>query len=516
MFLYDKKIYWTDFYNTKEEIFLEISKTQSTTNSTSLNKKRWLILSVIVLIPFMVTLDGTVVNVALPAISRDLNTTLENAQLAVSVYLVAVVSTILLFGRLGDTFGKERVFLFGVALFGAGSLLAGFSGNMLVLNIARAIEGIGGAAAMANSQGIITEIFPSTERGRALGIVSIGAAVGTMLGPSLGGFIVTNLKWNYIFLINVPVALFSLIAGFIIFPKERTVKQKIDFLGAFLLAFGLILFFIGLYSGEHKGYGHPLIWTEFAASIAILVVFFLLERKKQTPILDLAVFKNPIFRLAIFCVFVQFMVSGGVSILLPIFLEDAKQMSAAQSGLFLMAMPIAMGATSPIGGILADKFDPLKICTIGLVSIFLGILLISTLTLSSSMLVMIIALIFVGVGSGLFTAPNSSMIMGTASKDKLGMVGSINGFMRNFGSAIGVSVFSTMLYILMGQKVGHTVTGYIPSDPEAFLYGMRIVYLIGSAMVLLGIILMLLRLKKDHKVSSKTSNQTLNSTASTQ
>lgn len=483
----------------REGGFLEVSKSINPANSTPLRQKRWFILAVIILIPFMVTLDGTVVNVALPAISRDLKTTLEQAQLAVSVYLVAVVSTILLFGRLGDVIGKGKVFLFGVALFGIGSLAAGFSTSMLMLDLSRAVEGIGGAAAMANSQGIITEVFPSNERGRALGIVSIGAAVGTMLGPPIGGLIVTNLKWNYIFLINVPVALFSLIAGIIIFPKVKKTKQKIDFFGAGVLAAGLILFFIGLYTGERSGYNQIMVWIEFAFSVILLVSFFFWERHEKEPVLDFALFKNSGFRLAIFCVFIQFLVSGGVSILLPIFLEDAKGMSAAQSGLYLMAMPIAMGIASPIGGTLSDKLGSLKICLVGLSFMLIGIFTISRLTLSSSMVHLIVSLIFVGIGSGLFTAPNSSLIMGSAPKDKLGIAGSTNSFMRNFGAAIGVSVFSTILYVLMGQRVGHTVSGYTPSDPGAFIDSMQIVYLIGTAFVLLSVVLTALEIIRNHK-----------------
>lgn len=466
---------------------MQISQTNNS-NVSNTNKKRWWILAVITFIPFMVTLDGTVVNVALPAIARDLHTTLEQAQLTVSIYLVAVVSTILLFGRLGDVVGKGRIFLIGVALFGLGSLFAGLSTSLMMLNLSRVLEGIGGAAAMANSQGIVSEIFPSSERGRALGIVSIGAAVGTMLGPPIGGLIVSNLRWNDIFLINVPVALLSLVAGIIIFPKSKRTQQKIDFLGAGILAAALILFFIALYTGERKGYNHVGIWVEFAISVGLFLIFFFWEKREKEPVLDFALFQNSIFRLSIFCVLIQFVVNGGVSIILPIFLEDARGLSAAESGIYLMAMPIAMGIMSPIGGTLSDKLGALKITLIGLCAMFAGLLVMSTLTMKSSMVVLIISLLLVGIGSGLFTAPNSSLIMGSAPKDKLGIAGSTNGFMRNFGAAIGVSVFSTILYLLMGQKAGHQVSGYLKGDPGAFFYAMRIVYLIGAAFVLVSIV----------------------------
>jgi predicted MFS family arabinose efflux permease len=200
---------------------------------------------------------------------------------------------------------------------------------------------------MANNQGIITEVFPSNERGRALGISGVFAAVGTMCGPPLGGIIVSNLSWNYIFIINIPVGIISLIAGLRLLPMGQKTKSRIDITGAVLLAATVLLFFYGLLAGEKRGYTRPEILTAFALSIVTLVLFIRTEKRNPIPILDLSLFKNPIFSLSILCVLIQFVGTSGVSIVQPFFMEDVLKLSAAQTGLVMMSTPIAMGITSP-------------------------------------------------------------------------------------------------------------------------------------------------------------------------
>ena len=179
---------------------------------------------------------------------------MESIQMVVIVYLIAVVASILLFGRLGDIKGKGRLFMVGTVIFTAGSLMAGLSHDLNTLIVSRVVEGIGGAAAMANNQGIITEVFPASERGRALGISGIAVALGTMLGPPLGGLIVTYLSWNYIFLINVPIGVVGFLLALKLLPRGQKTQQKVDYRGAVSLGAAVILFFFGLLTGENVGY----------------------------------------------------------------------------------------------------------------------------------------------------------------------------------------------------------------------------------------------------------------------
>ncbi len=461
--------------------------------------KKWLILAVLVAIPFMVTMDGTVVNVALPVMAKDIGVSLESIQTVVSCYLVAVVGSILLFGRLGDMLGKGRMFTLGVVVFGLGSLVAALSRQLWLLDVARVVQGIGGAAAMANNQGIITEVFPENERGRALGISGVFAALGTTLGPPIGGLIVTKLHWSYIFLINVPVALLAFVAGLALLPKGQKKSQKLDLLGAGVMAAGVVLFFVVLFQGEKIGFAKPLTLLGLALSVGLLVLFVLLEKRSAQPLLDLSLFKNPMFTISVFCVLILFVVSGGVSILMPVYLEDLRQFSAAQSGLILMALPIAMGLLSPVSGTLSDKIGPAPLTVAGLGVLLLGTGCLAFATGGTPLWGLIAFLVLIGIGSGLFAAPNTSLIMGTAPKDKLGIAGSINGFMRNCGSAVGVSLFSSIQYAVMSAIDGRPVTGYVPGKPQLFLSAWKTVFLFGVVLLAVGLTLTVVRLMKQKK-----------------
>ena len=285
-------------------------------------KHKWSILAVLIFMPFMVTLDGTVVNVALPVMVKDLNTDMESIQMVVIVYLVAVVASILLFGRLGDIKGKGRLFMFGTVVFTAGSLMAGLSHTLEFLIVSRVIEGIGGAAALANNQGIITEVFPANERGRALGISGISVALGTMLGPPIGGLIVTYLSWNYIFLINVPVGIVAFILALKLLPRGKKTDQQVDYRGTALLAAAVILFFFGLLTGQSKGYDKYYIIMSFAGAVILVALFLYFEKRNQQPIIDLSLFKNSLFTLSVICVLIQFFAMSGISIIQPFYIED--------------------------------------------------------------------------------------------------------------------------------------------------------------------------------------------------
>ena len=170
-------------------------------------KKQWAILLVVLPVTFMTTLDSSIVNVALPSMAKELGTTMAGIEWVVTSYLITICAFILLFGRIGDIIGKSRVFRIGIAIFTIGSLLCGFSYSLTTLIVSRVIQAIGAAAAMATNQGIITETFPASERGKALGMSGTAVALGTMVGPTLGGLIVSVAPWKYIFLINIPIGI---------------------------------------------------------------------------------------------------------------------------------------------------------------------------------------------------------------------------------------------------------------------------------------------------------------------
>jgi EmrB/QacA subfamily drug resistance transporter len=278
-------------------------------NSTNIrsNKNKWVILFTVLMVTFMATLDGSIVNVALPVMTNALNVTSSSIQLVVTSYLIIISATILVFGRLGDMIGKSKVFMFGIGLFTLGSLLCGITSSFSILVLSRVIQAIGAAGTMANSQGIITEVFPPNERGRALGINGTFVALGALLGPAVGGFILDVGKWEYIFLINVPIGIITLFFGFKLLPKAtNTIKEKLAGLGAVLFIFAIVPLFVALGKGQEIGFTNPIILASFAVSVIAFIIFIMVEKRQENPLLQLELFKNKLFSLSIFCAFLSF------------------------------------------------------------------------------------------------------------------------------------------------------------------------------------------------------------------
>lgn len=459
------------------------------------NKNRWVILGIIVMVIFMSTLDSSIVNVALPVMAKSLNVTSAGIQLVVTSYLIIISATILIFGRLGDIAGKVKIFKFGIALFTLGSLFCGVTSSLLILVLARVIQAIGAAATMANSQGIITAVFPSSERGKALGITGTFVALGALVGPPLGGFIVDASSWEYIFLINVPIGIITLLYSFKVLPKgHKRVEGKLDGLGALLFMFAIVPLFVALGQGQAVGFTQPIVLVGFFIAITSFIAFILVEKKREDPLLQLQIFENKLFSLSIFCGFISFIAIFCSTIIQPFYLQDVMRFSPSSTGVLLMIYPILLSVVSPLSGHLSDKIGSEILTFIGLLVLSLGLLLMSTLNDHSTVISMILFIGIMSLGNGLFQSPNNSLVMSTVPKDKLGIAGSINALVRNLGMVCGIALSTTLLYNRMSYKIGHNVTDYVVGRNDAFIYGMKSVYITAAAICMIGAILTSLRL----------------------
>ena len=466
--------------------------------NNSSNKNRWAILFIVVMLTFMATLDGSIVNVALPVMAKDLNVTSATIQLVVTSYLIIISATILVFGRLGDMLGKTKVFKFGMALFTLGSLFCGITSSLTALVIARVIQAIGAAAAMANSQGIIAEVFPANERGRALGITGTFVALGSLVGPPLGGFIVDATSWEYIFLINVPIGIVTLFYGFKILPKGHVVaKGKLDGLGAVLFMFAIVPLFVAMGQGQEVGFTNPIILLSFLLAIISFIAFIMVEKRLENPLLQLQIFENKLFSLSIFCGFISFIAIFCSIIIQPFYLQDVLKLSPASAGLVLTTYPLILAVVAPISGHLSDKIGSEILTFIGLLLISLSLLLMSTLNEQSSIMSMVFYIAIMSIGSGLFQSPNNSLVMSTVPKNKLGIAGSINALIRNLGMVCGIALSTTLLYNRISYKIGYHVNNYVVGRDDAFIYGMKIVYITAAAICMVGVILTFLRLYRN-------------------
>lgn len=457
-------------------------------------KNRWLILVNVVLATFMATLDGSIVNVALPDMSTSLHVSTSAVEWVVTSFLITVAATILIFGRLGDIVGKTRVFRVGVVIFTIGSLFCGFTGSLWILVGARVLQAIGAAATMANNQGIITQVFPARERGRALGLIGTFVALGAMTGPPLGGLIVSAFSWKYIFLINVPIGIVVFFMTLKIFPKVAEVKDEpLDMKGAILFIITMVAFFGAIEQGQNAGFNSPLIIGALIISVIAFILFLIVEKKLELPLLQLNIFSNSLFSISIICGLISFIAISASNIILPFYFEDAKQISPAITGFYMMVSPIVLAIVAPFSGYLSDRIGSEILTLIGLIFSSIGYGLIATLNVGSPVMLLMVFIVIMTFGNGMFQSPNNSLVMSTVPKDKLGIAGSVNALIRNVGMVLGTSLATVLLYDKMSSKIGHKVVDYVSGRPDVFMYGMRYVYMCAAVMCVIGAVITAVR-----------------------
>lgn len=460
-------------------------------------KKRWLIFIGVVLTTFINCVDSSSVNVALPSMADELGVSMAGIEWVVTANMLVIICLILIFGRLGDTSGKDRIFKTGILVFLAGSVVCFFAHSYVMLLVGRVIEGVGSAATMANSQGIIVQTFPLHERGKALGISGSCVALGSMVGPSVGGLIVSWFSWNTIFALNVPIALLCLYLTMKYLPDLSSHKKEhLDIHGALLF----MAMIVSIYAGVkllQNGAGYFWYFALILLVAALFAYFFLrAERKKKTPLLDLQMFQNRLFSVSVFCAFLSFFAIASHNFIQPFYLQKVLLLNAAQTGLLMMAYSITMCVVAPFSGQLSDKIGSEVLCFWGLSIVTAALLILSTLGESSSVMIFLIGSMMMAFGMAMFQSPNTSLIMSSVDRDKVGIAGSINGLARNLGLVFGISLSTLLLYHLMSEQLGETVTSYVEGRGDIFVYGMHWVYRFMAFISAVGAVLTGLRWKQ--------------------
>lgn len=463
-------------------------------------KNRGLILINIVLLTFMACLDSSIVNVALPVMAGYFKVGMNSISVIVSVYLIAISATILIFGRLGDIKGTVKIFQIGTVIFTVGSLLCAISNSLYILILARIIQAVGAAGFMATNQGIITRVFPSGERGKALGITGSFVALGTLVGPPLGGFIVDAAAWQYIFLINIPIGIFAFILGLKILPRdEESRKARFDVKGALLFLVFIVALFAALLVGEEIGFTKPLILTGFALAVIAFIIFLKVERKEESPLLQLNIFKNQLFSLSILCGFLLFIAMNCSNIILPFYLQDVIKLSPSMSGLYLMTYPLVLFVVAPISGHISDKIGSELLTLIGLLTFCFAFFMMATLNQFFQPVKLVLIIAVMALGNGMFQSPNNSLVMSSVPRERVGIAGSINALVRNLGLVVGVSVSTLILYGVMSRQLGYTVTTFVAGKEAEFAFAMRVTYVCAGLIALIGAVLTAFRLITNRK-----------------
>jgi EmrB/QacA subfamily drug resistance transporter len=432
----------------------------------------WLGFSAVAVGTVMATLDGSIVNVALPTLARDLRASFEGVEWIVAGYLLVISAVLLTAGRLGDLLGHRRVYSGGLLLFTIGSGLCGMADTLGALVAARALQALGAAAMMAMGPAIVTALFAPERRGRALGAISSVVALGLTLGPPLGGFIVQQLSWRWIFLPNLPIGLAGALWAMRVLPASRPSHPPgLDWRGALLLAGALGS---GVGAIQESSEAGPRAAALGAAALLFGALLLRHVRRAPAPVIDPALFRSRAFTAGLVAGLFSYAALFASTVLTPFFLANVKGLSAAGLGAMLTAIPLALSVTSPVAGWLSDRFGPRALCPAGAAVLAAGLAGLALAGPGDGLASIAARLALCGAGMGLFQPPNNSAVMGALPRELLGSGGGLLATSRNVGMVAGIALSSA----LFRARGGASFTA------EGFLVGYRTALLAGAGLAL--------------------------------
>ncbi|OFI48901.1 MFS transporter [Floricoccus tropicus] len=453
-------------------------------NSTS---KEIIILITVCIFVLMSTLDSSIVNIALPTICKELNITQSQGSLIVSSYLLVICCSLLPFGKLGDLYGKSKVFKIGGIIFVLGSLLCGISTSLPMLIGARVVQAIGSGMTMSTNNGIITEAFPANQRGKALGTVGAFVSIGAIAGPGLGGLILNSFTWHYIFLINIPIGIIAIIASFLVLPKNHPAKNtQLDYNGAITLSAVILSFYGFITLIQDKGITNILTLACLVICILTFYLFIKVENSIDYPLINLSLFKNKLFTGSLISAFLVFISAFFYTMIMPFYLQEVRGYNPSKAGLIMMVFPLIQIVFSPIAGALADKYNKQRLTFFGLVLLAIGQLLYSFWGIDTSIIVVIMGIAVSAFGNTLFQAPNNTIIMSSVEPKDLGIAGALNALSRNLGMVLGVAISTLVLNFSVDKFAGHHMQS-ITENSSYFVSAMHVTFLISLTICVLAI-----------------------------
>lgn len=421
----------------------------------------------------MFTLDTSIVNIALPTLVKLFQTTFATIQWIVLSYLLVVTALVLGVARLGDMVGKKQLYLGGLIVFIISSLLCGLSPGVGWLIGFRALQGMGAVMISALGAAIVTEVFPSSERGKALGIIGAIVSLGIALGPTVGGLLIAVAGWRSIFLVNVPIGIFACYVVLKNVPANRyqSAQYSFDWTGAILMTITLVAFALGMTHGQDQGFSNLLTLGLLAIAAIGLLIFLWLESRLTAPMLDLKLFNNLQLSLGLLTGVLVFIVISGTIFILPFFLELVLRYSTQHAGLLLAVSPVLGGIVAPFSGNLSDRFGTRIISFVGLVLMVLGCLSISTFHIQMTDVDYILRVAPFGIGLGMFQSPNNSAILGAVSPERLGIASGLLSLTRTLGQTTGVPLLGSVFAALTLMHAG--VAKVTDAPPDALVMGVQ-------------------------------------------
>lgn len=432
----------------------------------------------------MAPLDSSIVNISLPALAKYFSVGITAVEWVVMAYLLTTSSLLLTAGRLGDIKGHKIVYIVGFITFTVASALCGLAGSIGQLIFFRIVQALGGTGMLATGPAILTDAFPPTQRGKALGMIAVSVSLGLTAGPFLGGVIVASLGWRWIFFVNIPVGvLASTLAALILRKGRREANRRFDLPGSAAAFATLFLILLALSRGNEWGWNSAPTLGLLAAAAVSAWVFVRRESRAADPMLDLSLFKSRLFSAANMSALINFAALFVVLFLIPFYLLDVFGETSQRAGLVLTAVPLVTAVIAPVSGALSDRIGSRLLSSLGLAITALALFGLSRTSPVQGLLPVALFLGAIGLGSGMFQSPNTSAIMGSVPPNRLGIASGMQATMRNVGMVLGVAL------------AGAIVSSLSPAGAkdDNFTLAVHVAFVVGAAICGIGVVTSLVR-----------------------
>ena len=459
---------------------------------------RWWVFSAVALGTLTSVVNHGSMSVALPTIAQHFGADLSTAQWVVIAEGLAISALILPMGRLSDIVGRKRVYLTGMVIFAGASLMAAGSQSIITLIGFKTLQGLGAAMTQGTGMAMITSVFPAEERGKGIGSHASVVGTGGVLGPVMGGFVVTALDWRWVFYVNVLMGVCALAAVLAIIRSEAfrqdTRNRRYDFPGAALSTAVLLTFLLTVSNGSSMGWASPPIMAAALGFVGFLSAFVWWEIRSPSPMLDMGLFRSRVFSIGIATNFMSFLAITSSRFLMPFYLQAALRYTPALVGLVLLPNAVSRIIMGPLSGRLSDRYGWKPFNIIGLLLSAAGLFVLASLTVSSSVVMVLAGILLQSVGSGLFQSPNSASILSAADVSRHGVVAAFVNLSRNSGNVTGIAIATSIVTAVMAAG-GYepNIDAVLEATPDSgllgsFMTGLKVVFLSMGALQVVGAI----------------------------
>ena len=479
--------------------------------------RRWLILATLCISLLIITLDNTILNVAIPSMIEDLHASNSDIQWILDAYVLVFAGLLLTTGSLSDRYGRKGALQTGLLVFSLGSVSAAMSGSTTQLILSRAFMGIGGALIMPSTLSILANVFRDPrERGRAIAVWAGFAGLGVAIGPVTGGLLLDHFSWGSVFWVNIPIALIALVAGFFLIPTSKDPNQgDLDPLGAILSIIGLGGLLFGIIEGPSEGWTDPKVIGAFLIGVIAVGAFVMWELHTDHPMLDMHFFQNPRFTAANSAITLTFFAMFGSMLLITQYWQFVHGYSPLGAGVRMVPFAITMMLVAPMSARVVERFGTKRVVTAGLLTVTAALIALSFITRTTPYSVTIVLFCLMSAGMGMVMAPATESVMGSLPREKAGVGSAVNDTTRQMGGALGVAIIGSVassIYasdvsaladrfgvsgenlanaksslggaLATAQGLGDRAGGFLIDAKDAFVHSMSIGLRLGSLFVL--------------------------------